>query len=564
MKIRFTVETITKNGGHETSSTDFEGAEILVGRSGDCQIRLKGHTVSLKHARFFYTDSAFVVEDMASGSGVRVNGRRVSRHPLRNGDEISIGDVTLKVAVQGDTLTVTQIIDESKAVSRDDIVKAKIKGLSLTSYLPSMAVLSLWAFVVVLLVALVPLLSGRSWWVWNSGPISNPHKMAAGNCASCHQKPFEQVQDNSCTQCHNMTSHTKEMGKISAQHPDLDFRCAQCHMEHNGTPGIVTADSKLCIQCHSSIQSVVTTAKAENVPSLANHPEFRVKIRTEAGTVVKVPVSDKSKAVDPTKIKLNHAKHLEPGLNGKDGPVTLQCASCHEVAGDFKNIKPISFDRHCRDCHSLGFDERLPKVQAPHGDDEAVYPTLFTEYTKLILLSSPSNAGKTIEEPARVRPGETPPQNIPAMKYPAFEPATVAQTARDAERQLFTKTACFLCHDSSMKPKELQTETNSHYTVVKPHVPSRWYAASTFSHGSHEEISCASCHASATKSTKTTDVLLPGIKDCQACHIHSPKDGFVPSECILCHSFHDPLPIPADRKKSIESYLSHLTRDANS
>lgn len=563
MKIRFTVETKTKNGGRESAPTDYEAPEILVGRSGDCQIRLRGHSVSLKHARFIFTDNAFVIEDTASASGVRVNGRRAGRHTLRNNDEITIGDISLVATIEGDVLVITQVIDETNVVTREDTIAETVKALAIANYLPAMGTLALWAFVVILLVALVPLLSGGTWWMWNSGPISNPHKLAAGDCSNCHAKPFTQVQDSACISCHNMTAHTKDMAKVSAQHPNLDFRCSQCHMEHNGTPGIITADSQLCTQCHASIKSVDSNSAVGNVPSFDQHPEFRVKVEPTPGTVVRVPVTDRARAVDSTQIKLNHAVHLKANLNGKTGPVTLQCGSCHEVADDFKTIKPISFDKHCRDCHSLGFDDRLPNVEAPHGNDEAVYPTIFTEYTKLIVLTSAEEKKSMVSEPARARPGETEAPEIPQATYQSFSPGDVDKASRDAERQLFTKTGCFLCHNSSMKPAEKQTATNSHYTVEKPNVPSRWYGASTFSHGAHEEILCTSCHAAATNSEKTTDVLLPKVKDCQACHIHSPKDGFVPSECILCHSFHDPLPIAADRKKSIESYLSHLTRDAH-
>ena len=52
----------------------------------------------------------------------------------------------------------------------------------------------------------------------------------------------------------------------------------------------------------------------------------------------------------------------------------------------------------------------------------------------------------------------------------------------------------------------------------------------------HKSVKCDDCHH-ATQSRLTSDVLMPGISDCVACH--SPK-GKVVAECITCHSYHAP------------------------
>jgi hypothetical protein len=297
--------------------------------------------------------------------------------------------------------------------------------------------------------------------------------------------------------------------------------------------------------------------KALDIPSFSEHPQFRVSVAEESGALMRVALDD-PKAVDRSGIKLNHALHLKKGLRGKDGPVNLTCNSCHELASDFKTIKPIKFETHCRDCHSLGFDSRMPTVQVPHGDDEAVYPALFTEYTKLLLLKS---VEPVEQEPQpgfeRTLPGGT---GVPKPKAETVNATLVSTEARNAERQLFTKTACFLCHDFSEKPANEQTDTNSHFHVKKPNIPSTWFPGARFSHGSHEEVSCESCHTATRKSTKTSDVLIPGVKLCRDCHAQEDKQGFVKSDCVLCHSYHDSLGFPDEKKKSIAEYLSSVQR----
>ncbi|NGM87894.1 Flp pilus assembly complex ATPase component [Parapusillimonas sp. SGNA-6] len=65
---------------------------VLVGRTPDCTLRLKGWRVARRHARFERRDGDLYVEDFGALSGTTVNGQRVALHgPLAVGDEIVIG-----------------------------------------------------------------------------------------------------------------------------------------------------------------------------------------------------------------------------------------------------------------------------------------------------------------------------------------------------------------------------------------------------------------------------------------------------------------------------------------
>ena len=69
---------------------------VLLGRSGDCDVRLNSPGVSRQHARIAQRNEQFVLEDLCSRNGTFVNGRRVtSPRRLRDGDRISVCGVRL-------------------------------------------------------------------------------------------------------------------------------------------------------------------------------------------------------------------------------------------------------------------------------------------------------------------------------------------------------------------------------------------------------------------------------------------------------------------------------------
>lgn len=559
MIFRYVQEKVNQNGSTERLVTDFAQSELTFGRGGDSHVIFASQRVSMVHAKMNYESGALVVTDQGSLAGVRVNGRRVARANVKSGDVIQLGDINIKVDIRGDVVELVATIPPPQTDSEVERVSGQLERLRIEHYLPSMSVLLIVITVVGVLGFLVYPFAAKNFSSWNSGPISNSHKLIEGDCKKCHSQPFTQVQDKDCISCHNLTEHSKDLTAFHKTHPNLEVRCAQCHMEHNGDAGLISKDAAFCTSCHANITKLKKDASVLDVVDFASHPQFRVSVKDSNGSTIRVNVDDGAKAVDSAQIKLNHALHLKEGLRGKDGPVTLQCNACHQVSPNFKSLEPIRFDKHCRDCHSLGFDERLADSQVPHGDSEAVYPALFTEYTKLLLL----NEGKTLPNPARdqtrMLPGGT------ALANPTPRPvdaALVASSARAAEKELFTKTGCFLCHSFTEKPEQLRTDTNSHYDVTKPEIPDAWFTKARFSHGAHEEFSCESCHEKTRKSTKTTDILLPGKKLCQDCHGDGPhaKTGFVTSGCAECHSYHDPLGIPAEKKHSIADYLKTLTR----
>jgi hypothetical protein len=73
--------------------------EIVVGRSSDLDRVLVEEMVSRKHARIAYENDAVVIEDLGSTNGTFVNGEKIKRAQLKEGDRVLIGTSILKVIV---------------------------------------------------------------------------------------------------------------------------------------------------------------------------------------------------------------------------------------------------------------------------------------------------------------------------------------------------------------------------------------------------------------------------------------------------------------------------------
>ncbi len=68
-----------------------------MGRSRDCDIVVPDPNVSRVHAEVRHEGLEYVLVDLGSTNGVEVNGRRVLRHSLRDGDRVSLGGAEVLV-----------------------------------------------------------------------------------------------------------------------------------------------------------------------------------------------------------------------------------------------------------------------------------------------------------------------------------------------------------------------------------------------------------------------------------------------------------------------------------
>lgn len=74
---------------------ELQNLPAVVGRSPDVELPIDDVAVSRRHAQIEQSAEGFLVRDLGSTNGVFVNGIRVERQPLRDGDRIQVGTTTI-------------------------------------------------------------------------------------------------------------------------------------------------------------------------------------------------------------------------------------------------------------------------------------------------------------------------------------------------------------------------------------------------------------------------------------------------------------------------------------
>jgi uncharacterized protein DUF4388/FHA domain-containing protein len=93
--------------------------EIIIGRSSDLDMVLVEDMVSRKHAKITTDDTVVTIQDLGSTNGTFVNGEKVRKAELKDGDRILIGTSIIKmVFVEGDATSNAINVSETEARSK--------------------------------------------------------------------------------------------------------------------------------------------------------------------------------------------------------------------------------------------------------------------------------------------------------------------------------------------------------------------------------------------------------------------------------------------------------------
>ena len=84
----------------EDKRTVLSGSRLLIGRSRDCDITVDDPNVSRRHAELRNEDGSWVITDLGSTNGVKVNGRQVEQARLEPGDELVFGLARLRFELE--------------------------------------------------------------------------------------------------------------------------------------------------------------------------------------------------------------------------------------------------------------------------------------------------------------------------------------------------------------------------------------------------------------------------------------------------------------------------------
>lgn len=293
---------------------------------------------------------------------------------------------------------------------------------------------------------------------------------------------------------------------------------------------------------------------ANSVTSFAsNHPEF-APLRDARSDASTLRFNHQVHLAGGSGIQKNLAEIVKSGTDAAlritrlgDGKLALSCLSCHEIEKSGQLILAVDYESHCIDCHKL----EPPVIEAkwgsgspvgggdwtlPHGSVPEVIESIDLKLVSIELaLLSEADRNPITEQPEEKKPtgrrrgGGGGDSGGDGDSIKNKEHISTFLDSKRAELLAWAtdKSGCGYCHTTN-------DGASGSFDVLRPNVPDVWMPRAYFSHRAHNMMGCAECHA-APASTKTADILLPGIASCRECH--NPQVD-APHDCVTCHTFH--------------------------
>jgi len=555
MKALVSYLTRKAKGGVARRDDVVETDVLRFGRGADCEVHFVDPRVQLHHAQIVARPGGYFLEGFGVGD-FEVGGQRTQAHRLNAGEKIQIGPYEVEIVGSPEGYDIALTVELVRPLGDDlEMLKTRSRvhlaggGLGKRGWSWLLLLVTAAFFLGAPLYAFVShapyskndpatvphgaLATADS--LWLSGPMSGPHKFFGVACNACHEKPFVQVRDESCVACHTGIEHHADTTKFSFA-GFQDQACQSCHKEHNGDAGIILRADAFCADCHSSLKQQAAAAGLENASDFGrDHPQFRATAPSDAaGKFDRVSLGGRlkladqvGKPVEVSNLKFPHSVHLvERGVRHPEkGLIKLDCGGCHVPDSGKVGMLPVKMEANCIECHQLRFDPGALDRELPHGKPIQALAVLGDFYAQRALQGGVEEAGTP--DVVRRRPGT--PIETEAERQEALAWAKT-KTDQVAER-VFGKSLCGSCHTV--------TKQDGQWEVAKIRLMDRFLPKGVFDHGRHLTVGCADCH-NAKASEVATDLLLPGIENCQSCHGGEKAADKVPSTCVSCHDFHRP------------------------
>jgi predicted CXXCH cytochrome family protein len=570
-------EVSTEQGLVVYQDTELADDTISIGRAGDQLIQLRGGNIQPNHALIKLVGGKLTVVGVDKNT-VKVNGEECKSSPLQVGDEISLASHKIKIvrSPAGFDAACELFIDsELQDQALESVYRTHLSDTTLGKRLPAY----LLSFLVVCAVLLWPLSAyfsrevppadspagqveynkrGGGDRLWSSGPLLPAHQLEVGNdCSACHKVPFQTVQDQACIDCHQAVADhfaydeaRQHGGEVGALHINLGItECQSCHKEHNEPEAMVVSADSLCVDCHAeALKLSDNTSGTEAVTGfdIDTHPVFKLNFllpkAVAKGTGIGVQWYNQlqppdSGQLDISNLKFPHDVHLDAEKVQTMGSAEgMACSDCHSLKSDKEHFENITMEKHCAACHDLTFDVEDPERELPHGSPRTVVQTIEEHFVRVYTDPDYKPLGN---RRARRLPGQA--SGAEGCKDTPF--ACGLQRATSEAASQFTQRGCVTCHEVSDNNAD---DLYARWMVLPVKINHDWYGRAQFDHASHltqrgqsENQACSSCHA-ATVSTKSSDVLIPGIDNCQSCHGDVSASDKVIVNCVSCHAFHPP------------------------
>jgi predicted CXXCH cytochrome family protein len=524
-------------------------SRLTIGRdSGQC-LQLIDPRAELQHAVIQPVGGRLRIESVKRG-GLRVNGARRSVAPLAEDDVVLIGTTSIRVRRARRDAPVELEIEEPAALGECDPAERhalSLRDAGLTARKWSWAlVLTIVAFLLLapLSASLFPpardvlrtSAMAPSDKLWQAGALHESHQFIGGNCNACHSVPFRRVANAECTACHTSVQHHVDV-RTADTALFQERRCGNCHVEHEEPSMLVSRDSRLCADCHGRLDTLKKNTALANVSDFgADHPDFRLTMIEPGGPAQWHAVREPrdTRPAERSGLTFSHAVHLDPkGIKSPVGYEKLACASCHQTESSGRHMLPIRMETHCARCHSLRFDEHDPSTTVPHGDLPAVFETLQAHFIRRYLETTRppgTEASTTVRRPGGEAEIMDRDEQRRARDWADKQSLLIA-------RELLEERVCNECHRITRVPG---ANGFAQWRVEPVRITQDWMPLARFSHLSHATTACNKCHADASASKKSSDVLMPKIGVCRECHGGGGDTDRLPSDCGMCHAFHLP------------------------
>jgi pSer/pThr/pTyr-binding forkhead associated (FHA) protein len=99
-RTRHIASIVVLSGGVVGSEYIFDDSKIRLGRGPEVEFEFEDSAMSREHAVFEFADGAFVLRDIGSTNGIRVNGDRLMARELEHGDRLEIGEHVFQFLIE--------------------------------------------------------------------------------------------------------------------------------------------------------------------------------------------------------------------------------------------------------------------------------------------------------------------------------------------------------------------------------------------------------------------------------------------------------------------------------
>jgi hypothetical protein len=89
------VEAATAALSWEDERRSVDRRRLVIGRSRECDIQLSDPNVSRRHAELRQEGASYWIVDLESTNGIEINGRRLKRAKLEDGDRVTVGSTDM-------------------------------------------------------------------------------------------------------------------------------------------------------------------------------------------------------------------------------------------------------------------------------------------------------------------------------------------------------------------------------------------------------------------------------------------------------------------------------------